>query len=267
MKVFKFTFLLLLAYFEPAFADYQIRVESTYAKSRFACHSLQEHILSSLLESTINTRIHGAFLGLHSNGNSCYYLIGHADKEQQKPITRNSLFAIGSLTKTFTTTILGHWLTDAKMAPTNFKIDSPIDVSKMIPAIKNNHPISLNLQYLPSYLQLATFTAGYPGTTPNMPPVTPKNYPKPYAEYKQYDFIQALNNITQPKDWPNVPELYSDMSLGLLGQVMMSLEPEGYNNFNTPKEFDQHPVSPEETNFSHPSIFQTLTNTHSPPRT
>jgi CubicO group peptidase (beta-lactamase class C family) len=117
----------------------------------------------------------------------------------------NSIFEIGSVTKTFTGLLFSQMITQG-----NVRLDTP--VRELLPPGTVAKPQGLEI----TLLDLVTQQSGLPRMPDNFNPVDPNN---PYADYRAanlYQFI-ARYGVAKPAD---ASFLYSNLGLGLLGQAL-----------------------------------------------
>jgi CubicO group peptidase (beta-lactamase class C family) len=130
---------------------------------------------------------------------------GRADNGSSEEVNGDTLFEIGSVTKTFTTLLLQDMIEQGRM-----RLDDP--VAKYLPRsvrvpTRNGKPVTL--------LQLATHTSGLPKIPDNLDPVHADN---PYADYaveKMYAFLSRYQPPRNSPDWQ-----YSTLGIGLLDHVI-----------------------------------------------
>jgi len=137
----------------------------------------------------------GVAIGLYAHGDTSVLTYGVA-----KP---DSLFEIGSITKTFTGLILSQMVLENKVA-----LDTPI--RELLPPGTVAKPDGPEI----TLLDLATHHSGMVRMPPNMHPADPAN---PYADYTNanlYAFI-AKNGVALT---PHAKFLYSNVGVSLLGQ-------------------------------------------------
>lgn len=117
----------------------------------------------------------------------------------------DTVFEIGSLTKTFTATLLAQDVLSGDLT-----LDQP--VAKLLPDFKipsrNSKQISL--------LDLATQYSGLPRLPTNMSPADPAN---PYADYGADKLKSFLSGYQLPRD-PGASYEYSNLGFGLLGYAL-----------------------------------------------
>lgn len=162
----------------------------------------------------------GIVVAVDFAGQPCFFGYGSTQLGTKTAPTRNSIFEIGSVTKTFTGTMLA--LRQVYGRDTFSAWDS-VDTSQ-IPCAGPNMDICLQLtngMEAIRYFQLATFTGGIPDYPPDF---------TPGSAYPQAAFIRFLNNLAAPPDGLPAPYKYSNAGYGLLGEILMSLD--GYTGFD-----------------------------------
>ncbi|MBV8878973.1 MAG: beta-lactamase family protein [Planctomycetaceae bacterium] len=118
----------------------------------------------------------------------------------------DTLFEIGSVTKTFTALLLWQEVRAATLA-----LDDPI--SKHLPKgtrTPSRHGKEITL------LQLATHTSGLPALPSNF---APKDGTNPYADYTTADLLDGLGSVELEHD-PGERYQYSNLGMGLLGEIL-----------------------------------------------
>jgi D-alanyl-D-alanine-carboxypeptidase/D-alanyl-D-alanine-endopeptidase len=118
---------------------------------------------------------------------------------------QDSIYEIGSITKTFTGLILSQMVEQGKV-----KFDDP--VRELLPPGTVQKPAGAEI----TLLDLATQHSGLPRMPDNFTPADESN---PYADYhatNMYAFL-AKHGVANPK---NAPFLYSNYGFGLLGQAL-----------------------------------------------
>ena len=140
-------------------------------------------------------------------------------KANNSTVNENTIFAIGSNTKIFTTILLADMVQEGLI-----KLNDPVD--KYLPSnVKvpqyNGHKITIE--------DLATHTSGLPEFPPNYCPGVAKANPQSLEEQvklmsctKNYTFdrfYQGLSNTTIPRE-PGVKLEYSTFGLALLGNIL-----------------------------------------------
>ncbi|MEP6692798.1 MAG: serine hydrolase [Gemmatimonadaceae bacterium] len=122
------------------------------------------------------------------------------------PLDANTVFEIGSISKTFTNTILADMVLKGEVS-----LDDP--VQKFLPAsvkvpTRSGKQITL--------LDLATASSGLPRMPANFHPADDKN---PYADYSVQQMYDFITSYTLPRD-PGAKYEYSNLGMGLLGHAL-----------------------------------------------
>lgn len=148
----------------------------------------------------------GVAIGVFENGKQRVLTYGTAKQ--------NSLFEIGSITKTFTGLILSEMVVEKKLT-----LDTP--VRELLPPGTVAKPAGPEI----TMLALATHHSGLPRMPDNFHPADPTN---PYADYTQknlYDYI-AKQGVAQK---PDAKFDYSNLGMALAGNALANKAGEPYN--------------------------------------
>ena len=148
----------------------------------------------------------GIVVGIFENGRTNYYAFGVSDVTTQKPVTTKTLFEIGSITKTFTTSALS-----LLSIQNQLRLVDP--VQRFLPTTvsmpqKNGKQITL--------LHLATARSGLPRMPGNFAPLNAQN---PYIDYTEKELTAFLNNSELARE-PGIQYEYSNLGMGLLGYAL-----------------------------------------------
>jgi len=152
-------------------------------------------------------------VGLYENGQSYFYTHGLINKNQSQAVDNNSVYEIGSVTKTFTSLLLATLVNDKKI-----KLDDAIQDYWPKPFILEDpekQPIT--------FKQLATHTSGLPRLPNNLMLFSQD----PYANYDRSLLIKAINT-TKPKN-AGSQYAYSNFAVGLLGETLALIENQPFN--------------------------------------
>src|SRR5262245_23418366 len=148
----------------------------------------------------------GIVVGLLSpDGSETYHAAGVMTVGKPDPVTPDTIFEIGSITKTFTGTLLAEMAARGEV-----KLSDP--VRKYLPenvTVPKEGDREITLE------DLATQRSGLPRLPDNMEPADPSN---PYADYtpeRLYTFLGHAK-LTQPIG----TYLYSNLGVGLLGHAL-----------------------------------------------
>ncbi len=146
------------------------------------------------------------------------FFFGKVSKEDSSKPNEYTVYEIGSITKTFTTTMLVMLERDGKM-----KINDP--VQNYLPEGVTIHNFSSTAPC--KILHLATQTSGLPRLPANLM-LSEKTDPKnPYKNYTEQDMFYFVNNYI-PEYEPGQKYLYSNFGMGLLGDLMTRASGKSY---------------------------------------
>jgi serine-type D-Ala-D-Ala carboxypeptidase/endopeptidase len=151
-----------------------------------------------LSERLASTPFRGIVVGLlDANGTRRVVAVG---------VPADRVFEIGSITKTFTASILARMVADGSV-----RLDDP--VAKYLPAsvrvpARNGRQITL--------VDLATQSSGLPRLPSNM---APRDSTNPYADYSVDQMYAFLSSYELPRD-PGETYEYSNLGVGLLGHAL-----------------------------------------------
>jgi CubicO group peptidase (beta-lactamase class C family) len=159
---------------------------------------LDRDLAAALQSGALAPSTHGGItIGVSQHGIRRIFSYGTAHND--------SLFEIGSITKTFTATILAQMVEQHTV-----HLDDP--VRDLLPPGTVAKPASAEI----TLLDLSDQHSGLPRMPDNFTPADPAN---PYADYDAkhlYAYI-AKHGVAQP---PNAPFGYSNLGVGLLGQAL-----------------------------------------------
>ena len=133
-------------------------------------------------------------------------VVAYGSSGTSRPLDANSVFEIGSITKTFTAAVLADMVARGEV-----KLDDP--VAKFLPAsvhvpTRNGRQITL--------LDLATQSSGLPYMPSNL---KPKDASNPYADYTPEKMYEFLSGYQLTRDIGSQYE-YSNLGVGLLGHAL-----------------------------------------------
>jgi beta-lactamase class C len=153
-----------------------------------------ESIVSNVVRPVMQAQgIAGMAVAVTSNGKQQYFNYGLASKETGSPVTQDTLFEIGSVSKTYTATLAAYAQATGKLALTD-------KASEVLPALRGSA-----LDHI-SVLQLATYTAG---GLPLQFPAEADSADKMLGYYQQWKPAYAVGSH----------RLYSNPSIGLSGYL------------------------------------------------
>lgn len=159
--------------------------------------------IKSRVDNAINT---GIVVGLITADGTAYYSYGVKSLKSNQLVDENSVFEIGSISKTFTGTLLADMVVKGDL-----NLDDPLQdlLPNSITAPKRNGE-SIKL------FQLSNHTSSLPRLPDNMSPAIPEN---PYADYSEKQLYDFLDGYELTRDIGSQYE-YSNYAAGLLGHVL-----------------------------------------------
>ncbi|MFA6312594.1 MAG: serine hydrolase [Sterolibacterium sp.] len=131
---------------------------------------------------------------------------GKMQRDSDTPVDGDSVFEIGSVTKTFTALLLSDMVEKGEV-----KLDDP--VSKYLPNTVKAHRVG-NKEI--TLLNLTRHTSGLPRMPDNFAPKDPSN---PFADYSVKDLYAFLNGYQSTREIGAYHE-YSNLGVGLLGHAL-----------------------------------------------
>ncbi|WP_028616369.1 class C beta-lactamase [Pseudomonas canadensis] len=137
--------------------------------------------------------IPGLVVGVVKDGKAQYFNYGVASKDAKQPVSENTLFEIGSVSKTFTATLAGYAVASGKLTLTD-------PASQYLPALRGGKFDHISL------LNLGTYTAS---GLPLQFPRAADNTQHMISYFQQW----------KPDFAPGTQRLYSNPSLGLFGYL------------------------------------------------
>jgi serine-type D-Ala-D-Ala carboxypeptidase/endopeptidase len=160
----------------------------------------------------------GIVVGTYQNNKVNYYFYGVRDLETGLPFDANTLIEIGSITKTFTSTIFAA-----------SQLDGSIKASQTIYA---SLPEDIKLATFENdsirFTHLANHTSGIPAI--------PANNTDKFSEYGM-DELKSFLNTWKPTSKPGTVHEYTNYGMGLLGYLVSRVENETYDSLVKQKIF------------------------------
>lgn len=183
--------------------------------------------LSGKIDSLVDKAIHpyiqqgntaGVSIGVIANGHIYTYGYGETAKDNKQLPNANTLYEIGSLTKTFTATLLASFVLQGKC-----KLDDP--VNKYLPATvpllrKDGATVTLKM--------LANHTSGLPRIPSDLFSLNSS----PDDPYKAYDTTRLYHYLDTValRTTPGLQLEYSNLGFGLLGTILARMAGESYDS-------------------------------------
>lgn len=187
-------------------------------------------VFSQDLESTINDLVKplldgkknlGIAIGVYDIGSDDprMFYFGRSTKDDEPKVTESTVFEIGSITKTFTTTM-------AIMLEREGKIKLGDPVQNYMPAGVTIHNFSSTEPV--KLIHLATQTSGLPRLPTNLFTSEKTDKKNPYKNYNAEDLNSFINNYI-PEYEPGTKYLYSNLGMGLLGDILSRASGKSYD--------------------------------------
>lgn len=210
--------------------------------------TIPQEVKDNIISRVDNEINKGIVIGIITSEGTSYFSYGVKSGETNEKIDENSIFEIGSISKTFTGVILAD-----KILKGELNLDDPIQnrLPEGITApMKNGESIQL--------VHLSNHTSGLPRIPSNMTSENPSN---PYADYTVEQMYSFLNDYELTRDIGSQFE-YSNYAVGLLGNLL---------TFNSQKSYEElmveliaNPLNMENTRIGFtPTMLKELAYGHS----
>ena len=157
----------------------------------------------------------GVAIGVIDNGRTYTYGYGEIIRGNQKIPNADNFFELGSITKTFTATLLAHYVLAGKV-----KLSDPI--IKFLPDSVAANPELASV----TLLELTNHTSGLERLPDNLIPnaTDPLNPYKDYNKQLLYEYLKTC----KLKSKPGEQYAYSNLGVGLLGSILETISKEPY---------------------------------------
>lgn len=185
-----------------------------------------EPVVFNTLEEEINflTEKHilsGGIIGIiDKNQNRQIFSFGTKELNTNEPPDINSVFEIGSMTKTFTATLLAKLMLEGRLEDDFVEHYLPDD-SITLPQLDGQQI---------RFMHLVTHTSGIPRSLQGTDYPLPSGYNpfNPYEEYTAEIVYNYLTNFCQLEFKPGISWTYSNTGMGLLGHVIGLMDSSSY---------------------------------------
>ncbi len=172
-----------------------------------------------------NEMTKGLSIGTYKNGNIEFFNLGICSEENKVKPTENSIYEIGSISKTFTGTVLADMVAEGKV-----NLEDPI--SKFLPDSVCNWSTEKAI----TLEELSTHTSGLPRLPDNLTKNFLADLDNPYRNYGTASLYAFLKNYApQSKDKRNCE--YSNLGVGLLGHILAKIDDKSYEAMVTDRIF------------------------------
>jgi len=202
------------------FTLYQDGIKPTVKEKK----ALTDNKLITKLDSTVDQAISayiqtygnvGVSAGIFYNGESYYYNYGERKKGSEKLPDQHTLYDIGSVTKTFTTTLLALAVDQGKVT-----LETPI-----IKFLPDSVAENTDLKEI-TFKDLANHTSGLPMEPGNLA-YTITDVDQPFGNYGIKDMFSFLKHFKQTRQ-PGAKFGYSNFGSGLLGVLLETIYQQSY---------------------------------------
>ncbi len=163
----------------------------------------------------LNLKVVGACVGVYYKGQSIFYHYGEIKRDSKILPDNNTLFEIGSISKTFTSILLADAIIREKI-----KLDDPI--TKYLPdsVISNKALEGITIK------QLSNHTSGLPRLPDNFG-INNTNAKDPYKDYDVKLMMSALKTIL-PSSAPGTKYAYSNFAPALLCTILEKINKQSF---------------------------------------
>lgn len=162
-------------------------------------------IQSLLQEYVDDNEAVGAAVALIDQGKTQFFFYGKKSIHDNEPISEDTIFEIGSISKVFTTLILMDMVSNGEV-----QLDDPIKIYLPDVNVPEMNGKKITLRHL------ATHYSGLPSLPDDF---NPSNLMNPYADYTIEDLYRFLNHYTAQRS-PEEQFEYSNLGMGLLGHIL-----------------------------------------------
>ncbi|MDB4926073.1 serine hydrolase [Mucilaginibacter sp.] len=158
----------------------------------------------------------GLSIGIIKDGKVSTYNYGETTRGNKRLPTTNTIFEIGSITKTFTSTLLAYYVNEGKISLTD-------PITKFLPDSVARNPELKNI----TLLNLSNHTSGLPSLPDNFSAQRPYNKINPYKNYNKQLLFAYLKKCTL-NSRPGEQYAYSNLAAGLLGTILEQAGGKGF---------------------------------------
>lgn len=203
--------------FQPYAGDPAPEKTEPIQSTNTAASKLDRYVDSVALAYSRKGHTHALAIGIVNAGKTSSYYYGETEKGNKRLPDEDTLFEIGSISKTFTATLLAYFAQTQQLS-----IDDSI--TKYLPDSVAANP---DLQRI-TLKQLANHTSGLPRMPANIDASATAHPLDPYKDYtkeKLYDFLESYKATTPPDSIYQ----YSNLGYGLLGDILSNISGKTYN--------------------------------------
>ena len=150
----------------------------------------------------------GLSIGVYDRGQETYYNYGIISDDHPFPPTKQSMYEIASITKTFTAALLAQMVSDGKV-----DYDDPISMYLPEEVVNWSDSLAMTLE------ELATHKSGFPRLPYNHILKAFYNMDNPYKNYTEDDLYSFFTYFEPMRKQDRKVE-YSNLGVGLLGNIL-----------------------------------------------
>jgi len=196
-------------------------VKTAEAQSSNPLKTFDDHFVDTAVRAYIQkANTVGLSIGILKDGKISYYEYGETVRGNKKLPTGSTLFEIGSITKTFTATLLAYYVNEGKL-----KLSDPI--TKYLP---DSVAANKALQHI-TLQELSNHTSGLPSLPPDFDSHITDTL-NPYKDYTKrllFAYLKTCKLDSQPGEKYD----YSNMAVGLLGIILEHITNKTYEQMVT----------------------------------
>lgn len=197
--------------FTPIFKEQTVKVrQGTPLLSNNPLASTRDRLVDSLVKQfAANTSMVGCAVGVISGGSSAVYGYGERVKNAKKTPDQNTIFEIGSVTKTFTALLLAE-------AVAQKRISADADIR---PYLKDVYPNLVNDGEPIRFCHLVNHTSGLPRLPADLDEQPSFDEKDPYKHYSREMILAFLHKVKLVHK-PGTHNEYSNYGVALLGLLL-----------------------------------------------
>ena len=203
--------------FQPYAGDPAPEKTESPLSNNTVASKLDRYIDSVALAYSRKDHTHALAIGVFNTGKTSSYYYGETEAGNKRLPDENTLFEIGSISKTFTATLLAYLVKTEQVG-----IDDPI--TNYLPDSVAANP---DLQRI-TLKHLANHTSGLPRMPSNIDATSAAHPLDPYKDYTKdhlYDFLKSYKADIPPDSAYE----YSNLGYGLLGDILSTRYGKPYN--------------------------------------
>lgn len=203
--------------FEPYAGDPVPEKAETPAPEKIAASQLDRYVDSVALTYSRKGNTHALAIGIVNEGKTNSYYYGETEKGNRQLPDEKTLFEIGSISKTFTATLLAYFVQTQQVS-----LDDSI--TRYLP---DSVAANADLQRI-TLQQLANHTSGLPRLPDNLEAFAKTSPDDPYSGYSKqllYAYLKSYKAAVPPDSIYQ----YSNLGYGLLGDILSHVYGKSYD--------------------------------------